>query len=391
MNHGSHEIEIIQNRYKNTGKPHYKFENKKLFNKKTIIAYSSFFVLLIALVAFGSNSIQNNEELSNVASAATTTADESKVASVDKAVEANVVAGLAETANLPVAANTANLASSLAVSQAYTQDSNLIVEKPKILDAKIGDRQIVKHVVEDGENIDSIVTIYGITSQTIRWANSLKDNTIDTGEELRIPPVDGIIYVIKDGDTVDSISNKYQAEKDRIISFNDLEIGGLTSGKEIIIPGGVLPETDRPEYVAPVVKQQTAVSVTSSYGDYGGSILNRYYNNLPQTSGNDYASGNCTWYVFERRKQMGRPIGSSWGDAASWNYSAQIRGFAVNKTPAVGAIMQNGGGYGHVAVVESLNADGSLTISDMNYGWANNMITIRTIPAGSISSYNYIH
>ena len=55
--------------------------------------------------------------------------------------------------------------------------------------------------------------------------------------------------------------------------------------------------------------------------------------------------------------------------------------------------MQNGGGwrgYGHVAVVERVNADGSVDISEMNYqGWGR--ASSRTIPANQVGSYNYIH
>ena len=107
--------------------------------------------------------------------------------------------------------------------------------------------------------------------------------------------------------------------------------------------------------------------------------------------GNKYAYGYCTWYAYERRAQIGRPIGSYWGNATSWAASGAASGLVVNRTPAVGAIMQNGGGYGHVAIVESVNSDGSITISEMNgpAGW--NVIGTRTISAGSVGSYNYIH
>jgi surface antigen len=46
------------------------------------------------------------------------------------------------------------------------------------------------------------------------------------------------------------------------------------------------------------------------------------------------------------------------------------------------------GGYGHVAVVESVNADGSIVVSEMNYaGW--NVVSSRTVT--NPGSYNFIH
>ena len=48
-------------------------------------------------------------------------------------------------------------------------------------------------------------------------------------------------------------------------------------------------------------------------------------------------------------------------------------------------------GYGHVAFVESVNANGSITISEMNYSASPGIVTYRTIPASQVSSYVYIH
>lgn len=386
MNRGSHEVEIIQNRHQTTGKPYYKLDNKKLFNKKSIIIYSSAFVFLVALVAFGSNPTQKSEELSNLSSntsssvsAATT---ESKVSSVDKAVEANVVAGLAETANLPVAANVAERSISLSVLQDVSQTDGSI-NKPQIIDADTKARGITEYTVKDGENSETIAADYGITVQTLKWSNGIKDD-VKAGDVVKILPVDGIIHTVADGETIEGIAEKYGSNSDLITTFNDLELGGLEKDTSVIVPSGILPETERPEYEAPA-----AAAVESSTSSTG--VQSSYRSNMSASVGNKYAYGYCTWYAYERRAQIGRPIGSYWGNATSWAASGAASGLVVNRTPAVGAIMQNGGGYGHVAIVESVNSDGSITISEMNgpAGW--NVIGTRTISAGSVGSYNYIH
>ena len=386
MNRGSHEVEIIQNRHQTTGKLYYKLDNKKLFNKKSIIIYSSAFVFLVALVAFGSNPTQKSEELSNLSSntsssvsAATT---ESKVSSVDKAVEANVVAGLAETANLPVAANVAERSISLSVLQDVSQTDGSI-NKPQIIDADTKARGITEYTVKDGENSETIAADYGITVQTLKWSNGIKDD-VKAGDVVKILPVDGIIHTVADGETIEGIAEKYGSNSDLITTFNDLELGGLEKDTSVIVPSGILPETERPEYEAPA-----AAAVESSTSST--SVQSSYRSNMSASVGNKYAYGYCTWYAYERRAQIGRPIGSYWGNATSWAASGAASGLVVNRTPAVGAIMQNGGGYGHVAIVESVNSDGSITISEMNgpAGW--NVIGTRTISAGSVGSYNYIH
>lgn len=113
------------------------------------------------------------------------------------------------------------------------------------------------------------------------------------------------------------------------------------------------------------------------------------YNKSVANRGNLYAYGNCTYYAFDRRAQLGRSIGSLWGNANNWNYAAKVAGFKVDKTPEVGAIFQTAAGpYGHVGVVESVNPNGTITVSEMNYAGFN-VKSSRTIL--NPGKYNYIH
>ena len=67
-------------------------------------------------------------------------------------------------------------------------------------------------------------------------------------------------------------------------------------------------------------------------------------------------------------------------------------GYTVNNSPSAGAILQTSqGAYGHVAYVESVGSDGSVTVSEMNYGHGAGVVTSRTISASQAASYNYIH
>ncbi|AXV41708.1 CHAP domain-containing protein [Staphylococcus warneri] len=106
-------------------------------------------------------------------------------------------------------------------------------------------------------------------------------------------------------------------------------------------------------------------------------------------SGNLYTAGQCTWYVYDK---VGGKVGSTWGDARNWASAAQQAGYTVNHTPKAGSILQSSaGGYGHVAYVESVGSDGSVTVSEMNYSGGPFSVSTRTISAGEASSYNYIH
>ena len=90
--------------------------------------------------------------------------------------------------------------------------------------------------------------------------------------------------------------------------------------------------------------------------------------------GNGYALGNCTWYVYNRMHQLGKPIHAYMGNANQWvfNFGA-TKGASIVGSPKRGdvAILTNGIGgsspiYGHVAVVEVVNDDGSFVVSEMN-------------------------
>lgn len=299
--------------------------------------------------------------------------------SVDQVVEASIIADLAATANLPVAANVANMSTSLAIKHEFLQaDDVTTISKPQIVSTDSLPTGVAVYRVVAGDTLESIAAKYKITIQTLRWANNLKDDAgISEDQELIIPSVDGVVYTVKDGDTVESLATKYKADAERITAFNNLEVAGLKPGQRIVIPGGELPETERPGYVAP---RPTATSSTS--GGYSYSFRS--------VAGNDYAYGYCTWYAYQRRIELGLPARGGWGNATTWAAAARSQGFTVVQgIPKAGAIFQYGGGYGHVGIVESVNGDGTMTISDMNgiAGWGR--VGYKTMPINT--SWYYIY
>lgn len=82
------------------------------------------------------------------------------------------------------------------------------------------------------------------------------------------------------------------------------------------------------------------------------------------TYANNYTGGQCTWYVAGRRK-----VPSNWGNADTWYDRAADAGWSVGSEPVVGAIAwTDAGPFGHVALVESVSADGkTVVVSEMNY------------------------
>lgn len=351
----------------------------------TIAAYAGVFLLIMSVVAIGYQPPQKVDSIANAVDtpANSNIASQSTQPSVDQLVATNIAAGIAERADLPIKDNVANLSISLSAESQLAQSDNNAISKPQIVQPTADSREVKHYTAQAGDTVEKIAQQFNISSNTIKWANNLNSDAVEKDKQLVIPPIDGIVYTVKGGDTPDSIAAKYQADKDRIVTFNDLELGGLTPGKSIIIPSGVLPDNERPGYVSP--------RNAASQGAYGGGYSTINAQIARASAGNRYAFGNCTWYAYERRMQLGRPVGSFWGNAATWAMYARSAGYRVDNTPEVGAVMQNGGGYGHVAIVESMNGDGSITISEMNYAGNFNRVTSRTVSAGTAAGFTYIH
>jgi surface antigen len=311
--------------------------------------------------------------------------------SVDDVVAANVAAVVASTANLPIAPNISNLAISTQTQfQFNNQVNNTASVKPQIVGSVVSNRSITNYVVKDGDTIDSVAANFKISKDTIKWANNLVYDDLSTGKNLRILPIDGVAYTVKSGDTADSLAEKYKVDKTRLVVYNDLDVSGLVVGNEIILPGGILPDTEKPGYVAPVAQ----ISYYAGTGTgFGGSTWNIGYG-TPGYAGNTYAFGNCTRYAYDRRVELGLKVSASWGNASSWAWLAAADGLQVDNTPSVGAVIQNGGGLGHVGIVEKILPNGDISISEMNAyvpGGGYNVVSGRLIPASSVSYYMYIH
>lgn len=345
--------------------------------------------VVASLVSAGYNS-PVEQQIASVASVDSTSVSAvaaSQQSSIDEVAATDLAATAASTANLSVANNVSSKSISLGVKGELAQANDTVISKPQIAQPTATSQAVVTYKSVEGDNTEIIAAKFGVSDQTIRWANGLKTVEVAPGSDMIIPSVDGVVYVVKDGDKIEDIVSKYASDLKQTVSINDLEVSGVRAGERIVLPGGVLPETERPGYQAPSVAVTSRPSSSSSSSSTGGVLYGS-----AEAVGNRYAYGYCTYYAYNRRAELGRPIGSFWGNASSWAAYARGSGFRVDNTPAPGAVMQNGGGwggYGHVAIVESVNPDGSVVISEMNgsAGW--NVIGYRTL--SNPSDYTYIH
>ena len=102
---------------------------------------------------------------------------------------------------------------------------------------------IIKYTVQPGDIPSIIAASFGITTNTLLWANNLSDGQlIRPGDTLVILPVSGVRYKVQQGDTISSIASRHKGKIDKIIAFNGLgRGGGIIAGDYIIIPDGEMP------------------------------------------------------------------------------------------------------------------------------------------------------
>ncbi|HEY7202004.1 MAG TPA: CHAP domain-containing protein [Candidatus Dormibacteraeota bacterium] len=243
----------------------------------------------------------------------------------------------------------------------------------------------ITYEVKDGETLKDLSSRFKVSTDSIRWSNftALKNMAKDVskGQKILIPPVDGVVVTTQQGDTPMSLANTYHVTPGAIIDFNYLRTGEqdpVQAGTALVVPGGQGPDFERPASV-----RSTFIPV--AHGGSGGYSIVSVGGSYPTRAGNRFSYGYCTWYVFNRRQVP-------WlGDAWQWFGNAQAAGYATGQTPRVGAILVTWeSSWGHVAYVEAVNADGSYTVSEMNFvRW--NVIDQRTIKPGGVPLIGFIY
>ena len=226
--------------------------------------------------------------------------------------------------------------------ETLTRDANLRTIFPSRPRATILD-----YTVEAGDSIFGIAQKFDLQPESILWANYsvLNDDPhlISIGQELLIPPTDGVLYQWKEGDTIDKIAGDLLAEVSDILLWpgNNLDIVNpqILPDTLVMVPGG---QREFRTWVVPTIPRGAAGVNTSIYGPgacdtsaggaYGtGTFVwpapNHYL------SGNDYWSGHL---AIDIAAFTGDPI-----------YAADS-GLVVYAGPV-------GGGYGNMVMIDHGN------------------------------------
>jgi surface antigen len=178
------------------------------------------------------------------------------------------------------------------------------------------------------------------------------------------------VYTVLPGDNLTKIGTAHNVEWQRLWAKNTqlTHPDRLNVGDLITIPE----PSEQLERALPAV-------VTLPQQTPGVAPLRSY------DGSNTYDYGYCTWYVKNRR---GTSLPNGLGNANTWYARAAASGMSVGSIPRPGAVgTTTSGRWGHVVYVESVNANGSVNISEMNYKGFGKQSS-RTAPA---SEFVYIY
>ena len=183
---------------------------------------------------------------------------------------------------------------SAVLSAVTTEDSattTLISTKPR--------SEVVDYKVESGDTLSLIGQKFGISIDTLRWANNLDTiSSIKPGQTLKILPVTGVVHKVKKGETVYSIAKYYNTDAQGIVdfpfnTFADDENFTLIAGQDLVVPDGVMPKVTlwSPTYVAQKTLNAGSVTATGLFvWPVSGTISQRFswYHKAIDIANNSY-------------------------------------------------------------------------------------------------------
>ena len=180
---------------------------------------------------------------------------------------------------------------------ALLPDSGPLGTRADIEDSPATSDQISIYTVHRGDTLSAIARMFGVSVNTIIWANDLKGSIVE-GQNLVILPISGVQYTIKAGDTVQKIAEKFKASAQEVAVFNGIALDEkLAEGDTIIIPDG--------ELAAPPKSGAVPGRKPRVYG-VGGPLIPGYY--IRPISGGRKTQGIHGYNGVDLAASVGAPI-----------------------------------------------------------------------------------
>src|SRR5438874_6210577 len=107
-------------------------------------------------------------------------------------------------------------------------------------------RDVAYYTTKPGDTVENVAGRFGLTVDTLRWANNITDVTsVIQGQRLVIPPVNGILVKVQSNTKLSGLAIQYHVNLQDIIDFNLIrDPDHLKAGTMLMLPDGVGPSLD---------------------------------------------------------------------------------------------------------------------------------------------------
>ncbi len=79
---------------------------------------------------------------------------------------------------------------------------------------------LTKYRVRAGDTLSSIAAQFGISVETVRWANPDLKWSLRVGQEITVLPVSGVVYNVREGDSLESVAGRFQVDSEPLKQYN---------------------------------------------------------------------------------------------------------------------------------------------------------------------------
>jgi LysM repeat protein len=127
----------------------------------------------------------------------------------------------------------------------------------------------IQHTVASGDVLWEIAEQYSLRPETVLWANEIDNpDLLLVGQQLLIPPMDGVVYTVRPGDSLADIASHYGVDLQGVVSSNQLnDADQIVAGTDIFLPGG------RPMAAAPATSGTDSIVQPADGGDLASALL----------------------------------------------------------------------------------------------------------------------